>query len=63
MFMNIEIERLRRHMFKSEMASRLGISQDLLNDWIHKRSPIPADKLRDMFQLFGGVSIDYLLHE
>jgi len=61
MFMNMEIERLRRHMSKTEMANRLEITQATLNDWIHRRSPIPADKLRAISQLFGGISVDYLL--
>ena len=61
MFMNMEIERLRRHMSKAEMASKLDTTQATLNDWIHRRNPIPADKLRAISRLFGGMSLDYLL--
>jgi len=63
MFLNIEIERLRRHMSKTEMASRLAVHPDILNDWICKRQAIPADKLRALSRLFGGLSLDYLLLE
>ena len=61
MFINIEIERQRRYMSKSTMATKLDISVDTLNDWVYKRNPIPADKLRALSQLFDGMSIDYLL--
>jgi len=61
MFMNIEVERLRRYMSKAEMASKLDTTQAILNDWIHRRSPIPADKLRAISRLFDGMSLDYLL--
>ena len=61
MFINIEIERVRRHMSKMEMANRLDVSCDMLNDWIYRRKAIPAVKLRAMSELFGGMSLDYLL--
>jgi len=61
MFMNLEIERLRRYMSKAEMASCLSVSVDLLNDWIYRRQAIPANKLRALSQLFDGCSVDYLL--
>jgi len=63
MFMNIEVERLRRYMSKAEMATRLTIPVSLLNDWISGRQPIPANKLRDLSRLFDGCSVDYLLLE
>jgi DNA-binding transcriptional regulator YiaG len=61
MFVNIEIERIRRHMSKAEMARKLDISTDVLNDWICKRRAIPATKLRALSLLFGRCSVDYLL--
>jgi len=61
MFINIEIERQRRYMSKLAMASKLGVSNETLNDWIYRRKPIPADKLRALSQLFDGMSLDYLL--
>ena len=63
MFMNIEVERLRRYMSKAEMAARLTVPVSLLNDWISGRQPIPAGKLRDLSRLFDGCSVDYLLLE
>jgi len=61
MFINIEIERLRRHMSKADMANRLAVSVGTLNNWIYRRQAIPADKLRALSQLFDGISFDYLL--
>jgi len=63
MFLNIEVERIRRHMSKAEMASQLAVHPDILNDWICKRRAIPADKLRALSRLFDGLSLDYLLLE
>lgn len=63
MFINIELERVRRRMTKAEMACRLQISSGMLDDWIHRRKAIPASKLRALSQLFTGVSLDYLLME
>ena len=61
MFINIEIERLRRRMSKAETASYLAVSINVLNDWISRRRVIPAEGLRALSQLFNGCSIDYLL--
>jgi transcriptional regulator with XRE-family HTH domain len=63
MFLNIEIERLRRHLSITEMACRLSVHTNLLNDWIYRRQAIPACKLRALSQLFDGCSVDYLLAE
>jgi len=63
MFMNIEVERLRRYMSKAEMARALSIPTDELNDWIHRRRAIPAKGLRALSALFDGCSLDYLLKE
>jgi plasmid maintenance system antidote protein VapI len=63
MFMNIEIERLRRYMSKAEMASELSIPTEILNDWINRRRAIPADGLRKLARLFDGCTLDYLLKE
>ena len=59
---NIEAERIRRYLNKSELAVLLGISVGTLDDWIKKRKAIPADKLRILSQLFD-CSADYLLKE
>jgi plasmid maintenance system antidote protein VapI len=63
MFLNIEVERVRRYMSKTEMAKALSIPTDELNDWIYQRRAIPADGLRALSRLFDGCSIDYLLKE
>ena len=61
MFINIEIERLRRQLTKAEMAEELCISTDTLRNWIIRREPIPADGMRALLKLFKGTSLDYLL--
>ncbi|MCL1884510.1 MAG: hypothetical protein FWF81_12275 [Defluviitaleaceae bacterium] len=61
MYINIEIERVRRHLSRAEMARLLAVDTDILQNWIRRRSPIPAKKLRALSQLFDGVSVDYLL--
>jgi len=61
MYRNIEIERLRNRITKADMANSLAVPTNVLNDWIIGRRPIPAAKLRALSQLFGGISLDYLL--
>ena len=61
MFINIDIERLRCRMSRTEMAVRLQISPETLADWITRRQAIPADKLIAISELLGDISIDYLL--
>jgi len=63
MFINIEIERLRNFMSREDMANHLAVPPDTLNDWIHRRRAIPAEKLRALSQLLGGISFDYLLFD
>ena len=63
MFINIEVERLRRYMSRADMARALSINVDTLNDWIHKRQAIPAEGLRALSRLFEGCTLDYLLKE
>ena len=63
MFINIEVERLRRYMSRAEMAKALAINVDTLNDWITKKRPIPAEGMRALVRLFEGCSLDYLLKE
>jgi len=61
MFINIEIERLRHSISRNNLAKKLDVNIPTLNDWILRKQPIPADKLRVMVRLFGGCSLDYLL--
>ena len=63
MFLNIEIERIRRRMTRPEMARALCINVDTLNDWVNKRLPIPAEGLRALVRLFEGCTLDYLLKD
>ena len=63
MFINIDVERLRRYMSRAETAKALAISADTLDDWIRQRRAIPAEGLRALSRLFEGCSIDYLLKE
>ena len=63
MFINIEVERLRRYMSRNDMANALSISAETLNDWIGQKRPIPAEGLRALCRLFKGCSLDYLLKE
>ena len=61
MFINIEIERVRRNMSKADMSLKLNTDISTLNNWIHRRQAIPANKLRALSLLFDGCSVDYLL--
>ncbi|MCL2404538.1 MAG: helix-turn-helix transcriptional regulator [Defluviitaleaceae bacterium] len=63
MFINIEVERLRRYMSRADLARALCVNVDTLGDWIHKRRAIPAEGLRALSRLFEGCSLDYLLKE
>jgi len=63
MFINIEIERLRRYMSRAEMAKTLSVNAETLSDWINKKRPIPAEGLRAMTRMFEGCTLDYLLKE
>jgi len=61
MFLNIEAERIRRYMSKSELARKLDVETTVLNDWISQKRAIPASKLLALSVLFDGCSVDYLL--
>jgi DNA-binding transcriptional regulator YdaS (Cro superfamily) len=63
MFINIELERVRRRMSKSQMANQLAVDTTTIDDWINRRRAIPAHKLLALWQLFDGCSVDYLLKE
>jgi len=63
MFINIDVERLRRYMSRAKLAQSLGVNTSTLDDWIRQIKPIPAQGLRAMSRLFEGCSIDYLLKE
>ena len=56
---NIEAERGRAGMIKTQVAKTLNISLTTYNAYING-SPIPSDKIIALAELFG-VSCDYLL--
>ena len=62
MFMNIEIERLRRRIRKEELAATLNVPVEMLNAWIREREGIPASKLCALSRLLDCTA-DYLLKE
>lgn len=56
---NIEAERSRLGMTKTELSKRLGITLETYKRYING-NPIPSDKLLAMKSMFN-CSIDYLL--
>lgn len=60
--MNIEAERVRNGMDKSELSSALKISTRTYHNWQHNSGDIPASKLLKMSEMFN-CSIDYLLQQ
>jgi len=63
MFINIEVERLRRYMSRADCAKKLGVEIETFDEWVRQKRPIPAEGLRALSRLFEGCSIDYLLKE
>ena len=59
MRMNIEAERSRRGLTKSQMSKAIGVSVNTYSSYL-KGAAIPSDKLMIMADMFG-VSCDYLL--
>ena len=59
MRMNIEAERSRKGLTKTELAKQLDVSLNTYNEYV-KGSPIPSPKLCAMADIFG-VTTDYLL--
>lgn len=57
---NIEAERARAGLTRTELASEMGVSLPTYNKYISATTPIPSDKLLYLRQRFS-VSIDYLL--
>jgi transcriptional regulator with XRE-family HTH domain len=61
MYLNLEAERIRRQMSRATLARKLSVDTATLDDWIHRRRAIPANKLRALSQIFQGCTVDYLL--
>lgn len=63
MLHNLETERVLRGYTIPTLASMLGVNSKKLKRWICCSEGIPADKLRLLFVIFGGKSLDYLLEK
>lgn len=57
---NIEAERARSGKSKKELATEIGVSPEVLNNWQNGRTDIPAAKVVVLAKLFN-VTTDYLL--
>ena len=57
---NIEAERVRHGLTKTELADKLGITTSTYLNWLRGKTEIPSGKLLQMKRLWG-VSADYLL--
>lgn len=57
---NIDAERARMGLTLDDLAEKLGVTRKTLYNWCD-RGQIPQTKLEQMSDLFGGVSVDYLL--
>ena len=60
MFPNIDAERARLGMSKSDLAQTLGVSYSTFKSWMSGKTEMPCSKIVAMTKLFG-VSSDYLL--
>ncbi|MCD8126577.1 MAG: helix-turn-helix domain-containing protein [Clostridiales bacterium] len=61
-FANIEAERSRNGLTRTECARKLNVSLPTYNRYISGETPIPSDKLLAMVRMFR-CSADYLLGE
>ena len=60
LFPNIEAERARRGLTKSELAKRLNVSDATLKNCMYGKTEIPSSKIVELAKLFD-TSTDYLL--
>lgn len=61
-YRNIEAERVRNGLTKLALSKTLGIYVKTYDNWIMRKTEMPAIKLYEMAALFG-VSSDYLLEQ
>jgi transcriptional regulator with XRE-family HTH domain len=59
-FSNIEAERSRNGLTRTDLSEKLGISSTTYKRYIEGESPIPSDKIIFMAKAFN-CSTDYLL--
>lgn len=57
---NIEIERIRHGMSKSDLADMLGVTPRTIRNWQNGKTTVPLSKLMIMSKTWD-VSIDYLI--
>lgn len=60
MFPNIDAERARLGISKSDLAKELGVSYSTIKSWMNGKTDMSCSKVIAMSKLFG-VSSDYLL--
>lgn len=60
MLNNIEAERARHNLSRTEIAKKLNITPNTYRRWINEEANIPSSALIKMSKMFK-VSIDYLL--
>ena len=58
-YMNIEVERIRKGITKTELANKLGITPKTYQNW-QKSGNIPSSKLISLSSIFD-CSVDFLL--
>ena len=59
-YSNIEAERARAGLTRTELAAEMGVSLPTYNKYVAAMTPIPSDKLLYLHNRFS-VSVDYLL--
>ena len=60
MFPNIKAEQARHNLSNQNLASKLGVSDRTITNWMNGKTEIPASKLLAMSRIFS-CTIDYLL--
>jgi plasmid maintenance system antidote protein VapI len=60
MYFNIIKEQSKHDLTNKSLGAALGVSENLVRNWIEGTSPIPSEKIVGMCKMWG-VSADYLL--
>lgn len=60
MLINIEAERARHGLSKSQLSNLLGVTLKTYQNWITEKTDIPSSKIIQMAKLWS-VTTDYLL--
>ena len=59
-YLNIEAERARAGLTRTELAAEMGVSLPTYNKYVAEMTPIPSDNLLYLHNRFS-VPVDYLL--